>query len=56
MRGTLDRRPDGPWIATPFALQDSSVQSLFACAGCLIVRPAHAPAAKPGDPVTIWPL
>lgn len=46
----------GQPVATPFATQDSSMVSTLARAGCLIVRPPHAPAAKAGDPVEIIPL
>lgn len=37
-------------------IQDSSMLLTLARAGCLIVRPAHAPAANMGDSVEILPL
>ncbi len=43
-------------VATPFRTQDSSMISLFANAGCLVIRPPHAPAAKEGEMVEILPL
>jgi len=56
MRAKLRREADGSLIATPFDLQDSSVLSLFAHAGALIIRPPQAEAAKAGDKVEIIPL
>ncbi|MBI1179606.1 MAG: molybdopterin molybdenumtransferase MoeA [Alphaproteobacteria bacterium] len=55
MRAALERR-DGRLVATPFASQDSSVISLFATAGALVIRPPHAPAATAGDTVEILPM
>jgi molybdopterin molybdotransferase len=49
MRASLSRGADGHWIATPFPVQDSSVQRLLAAADALLIRPAHAPAAAAGD-------
>jgi len=34
---------------TPFARQDSSMMGVFARSGALLLREAHAPAAKAGD-------
>jgi len=42
-------RDRGALIAEPFALQDSSMQKVFAQADALIVRAIDAPAAKSGD-------
>jgi molybdopterin molybdotransferase len=42
-------RDRGALIAEPFALQDSSMQKVFAQADALIVRAIDAPAAKTGD-------
>ena len=39
-----------PPVVTPCARQDSSMMAVFARAGALILRPAHAPAARIGDP------
>lgn len=52
MRAELARTP-AALTATPFDLQDSSVLSLFAHAGALVIRPPHAPAAKEGDEVDV---
>lgn len=43
---------------TAFAstIQDSSMLRTLARAGCLIIRPAHAPPARTGDAVEILPL
>ena len=43
--------PDG--VATPFNVQDSAMLSSLAQAGCLIIRPPFAPAAKAGDSVQV---
>jgi molybdopterin molybdotransferase len=48
LRATLTRGVDGAWIASPFAVQDSSLVKLLARAQCLVIRPPHAPAAKQG--------
>jgi len=55
-RATLDHRPDGSVIVTPFQRQDSAVMSGLASADCLLIRPPHAPEGRPGDPATIMPL
>jgi len=55
LRASLAFR-DGEWWTEPFAVQDSSMQSAFAAAGCLIVRAPQAPAAQAGDRVDILPL
>ena len=56
LRSELTEGPDGALIATPFDRQDSAMLSLLARAGCLVIRPPHAPAAQPGEPVPILPL
>jgi len=56
LRASLQTDADGQLEATPFDLQDSSVMSVFAAADALIVRPPHAPEAKPGDFVQVLPL
>lgn len=53
MRAELTRAADGTLSATPFDMQDSSVLSLFAHAGALVIRPPHAGAAQAGDPVDV---
>ena len=40
---------EGALRADPFAAQDSSMLSLLAGSDCLVVRPAHAPAAAAGE-------
>ena len=40
-------------VATPFTVQDSAMLSSLAKAGCLIIRPPFAPAAKAGDVVPV---
>ena len=40
----------------PAERQDSSMLATLAQSSCLVVRPAYAPAAQPGDPVRIMPL
>ena len=55
MRATVFRGQGLP-LATPFRKQDSSMISLFANAGALVIRPPHAPAAHDGDVVEILPL
>ena len=47
---------DGATVALPFPLQDSSMMSLLAAADALVIRPPHAPAGAPGDPVPILRL
>ncbi|WP_022681112.1 molybdopterin molybdotransferase MoeA [Sphingobium bisphenolivorans] len=36
--------------------QDSAATAALACADCLILRPAHSPAAQAGETVTVIPL
>ena len=56
LRARLERGPDGVPVATPFAKQDSSMMSLLAQAGGLIVRPAHDPARAAGEIVRVLPF
>ncbi|MCA0434093.1 MAG: molybdopterin molybdotransferase MoeA [Proteobacteria bacterium] len=53
VRATLRVAADGRREATPFALQDSSMQRTLQMAQCLIVRPPLAPAAKAGEQVPV---
>ena len=54
MRGVLAFLGDGGLPrATANRAQDSSMLRILAKAGCLIVRPPHAPAATAGDPCRI---
>ena len=55
LRASLTFR-DGEWWAEPFAVQDSSMQSAFAAADCLIVRAPHASAVAAGERVDVLPL
>jgi molybdopterin molybdotransferase len=52
LRATLEIRSEGA-VATPFPVQDSSMMAPLAKANCLLVREAHAPAAKAGSLCTI---
>ena len=49
LRAGLARGAEGAWVATPFAMQDSSLVKLLARADCLVIRAPEAPAAKAGD-------
>ena len=49
LRATLTLR-DGMPVATPFALQDSSMLVPLAAADCLVIREPHAPPAAAGSP------
>jgi molybdopterin molybdotransferase len=48
LRAKFTRRGDGQLVATPFKLQDSSMQAVLHAADGLVVRPPHAPAAPEG--------
>jgi molybdopterin molybdotransferase len=52
LRSRLESR-DGQCVATPLSVQDSSMMSALAAADCLVIRRAHEPPAKRGDPCTI---
>jgi molybdopterin molybdotransferase len=56
LRATLAPGAEGLPIATPYEVQDSSMLSLLATAGCLVVRPPFAPAVDAGSVVDIVPL
>lgn len=56
LRATVARGGDGSYEATPFKLQDSSMQRALTEAQGLIVRPPFAPAARAGDLVDLLPL
>jgi molybdopterin molybdotransferase len=56
LRAKLERRGDGGWVATPFALQDSSMLSPLSEADCLIIREPYAPAAPAGSRCAILKL
>jgi molybdopterin molybdotransferase len=48
LRATLEESSQGP-IATPFAVQDSSMMVPLAKADCLIIREPYAPASAAGS-------
>jgi molybdopterin molybdotransferase len=48
LRAVLTRTPEGE-VATPVNAQDSSLMAPLSRAGCLVVRPPHAPAAQAGS-------
>jgi molybdopterin molybdotransferase len=52
LRAALFQGPDGE-IATPVTSQDSSLMGPLSHAGCLVIRPPHAPAALAGSRVEI---
>jgi molybdopterin molybdotransferase len=56
IRAELSEDDDGTPIATPFAVQDSSMMSALARADCLVLRPPDAPAAKAGDWIEVITL
>jgi molybdopterin molybdotransferase len=49
LRAGLEERPGMPPLATARRRQDSSMLSVLAQSGCLIVRPPNAPPAKAGE-------
>lgn len=56
VRAALDHVQGELPVATPAAIQDSSMLSVLARAGCLIIRAPQAPEAKAGEIVTVLPL
>jgi molybdopterin molybdotransferase len=52
LRAMLTESPDGP-VATPVSSQDSSLMAPLSRAGCLVIRPPHAPAMRVGSRCTI---
>jgi len=48
LRASLHKNGTGQDIATPFAVQDSSMMRLLADANCLVIREPYAPAEKAG--------
>ncbi|MGK2739864.1 molybdopterin molybdotransferase MoeA [Tepidicaulis sp. LMO-SS28] len=55
IRATLEDGPEGP-VATALPVQDSSMLSGLARAGCLIVRDPHSPTLDAGASVRVLPL
>ncbi len=56
LRASLATDATGALVATPFDRQDSSLLVLLADAGCLILRPPHAPALQAGAAVPVLRL
>jgi len=56
LRASLTRDDGGRLTATPFGVQDSSMQRVLANAHCLIVRPPRQKALKRGARVSVLPL
>ena len=56
LRTALTRDAQGHIVATPHALQDSSLLSVFSRSQALLLRPPHAPAAKAGEGCRIMRL
>ena len=56
VRSRLSRDADGSLTVEPHPVQDSSMLSVLAASGALMVRPAHDPARKAGDTVQIVDL
>ncbi|HEX6141519.1 MAG TPA: gephyrin-like molybdotransferase Glp [Geminicoccaceae bacterium] len=56
LRAGAARDADGRLLVTPATRQDSSMFRTFALAGCLIRRPAHAPALPAGSRVEVLDL
>ncbi|OYY11620.1 MAG: molybdopterin molybdenumtransferase MoeA [Rhizobiales bacterium 35-68-8] len=50
MRARMQDGADGIPVITPLPMQDSSMLSALAEADCLLIREAHAPEARAGDP------
>lgn len=49
LRATLSTDEAGRVVATPHALQDSSLLSVFSRSQALLIRPPHAPVARAGE-------
>lgn len=56
MRARVSYAPDGTAMIEPFAKQDSSLTSILGLANALMLREAHAPAAKAGEPCQWLPF
>jgi molybdopterin molybdotransferase len=56
VRAKLARTSDGVLVATPYEVQDSSMQRTLAEAGAFIVRKPHAPALAAGAVVDVMPI
>ncbi len=56
VRARITSGVDGVLVATPFSIQDSSMQRTLGEAAGLIVRAPHAPAAESGEMVDLLPI
>jgi molybdopterin molybdotransferase len=56
LRSTLERKPDGSLVATPFTVQDSSMIATLAKSDCLVIREPYASPAKAGSRCAILRL
>ena len=56
LRATLAPEADGPPVATPVRVQDSSMMAALAKADCLVIREPFAPAASAGSRCVILRL
>jgi len=56
LRSKLEIDGNGRTVLTPYPRQDSSMISVMSQAGGLAIRPANAPAAHAGDPISYVPL
>ena len=56
LRAALTNGADGSLVATPYPVQDSSMLSHLASAGCLVIREPYAPPAKSGSRCAIVKL
>jgi molybdopterin molybdotransferase len=56
LRSTLERKPDGSLVATPFTVQDSSMIATLAKSDCLVIREPYASPARAGSRCAILRL
>ncbi|MBZ0215382.1 MAG: molybdopterin molybdotransferase MoeA [Fimbriimonadaceae bacterium] len=56
LRAKMSETGEGVLHARAYSRQDSSMLAILSKADCLIVRAPHAPAAKAGAEVTVFPL
>lgn len=56
LRARMHRDADDAIVATPFDVQDSSMQAILAAADGLLLREPHAPAAARGSPCRVLPF
>ena len=56
LRSELTMDPNNGLVATPFERQESVMLSLLVRAGCLVIRPPHAAAARAGEAVRVLRL